>query len=792
MPYQETAQPQGYETGTDRQGGGATPLGVAGGLVAGMGSPIVGQGLSPEVEAEIRARYMRLYNDITVEEVRLQGETVETWGTLSASLISAHANMLSAVAEGAKATAMSDQAVAEALGGLDGMLDMATELTYFEPDKETWDAWTVQAQAMDAKVLSSMGSEGYGSGVSPDSNSRDAFMRYTDVLNGTQVRALDQVTLMVEHGNNLSGEPTKRTTTLMKEYGMFEAQARKSFATMAAQDGYPATDEEIEGWTQAYMQTHVQPVVFGSDGQGGLLTQEERTIHEQKKMQALEDIGRYYGYMDDMGAGLDPQLVNEARMALANAERVVAGGPLAFSDIVMSMPTPEGTTHTKAMIERELARLDQVPVDPLNAARAEILAVPGFDVWMQAMGFSSVDRAMMYAGNHPYEFRDGVKAYVMAQQGTAPASAATAAGMREYLKQRGDEEGIGFHVTPLERAIAPFTGRRNLGFDLSDRLTGIRQRLEGYQPRTEPGMNIRDRLLQGLGVLPKERKPTDYAEGRDPEGLYGESPVDVIEADVRLHTDLAKVQQEQVAEEVDPGFRDVDGAGGYRYRQYADGRLEIIQNPKGAVNIEVPQGSTAYKAISAELGDYVAPSPAPAAQGAAAPAAAAQGALPVSTANPEEEAFIAAAQEALKVPHARGLENRAYDLVTLADEDGGWTVRVYDDFTVQVVDAPGFDEQVGQVFKRGTYAQQELMSQTPRAKSTVPVKARDLGEDITFGEPTEEDVRVEMGDKQAAAPAKKKPAATAKAAPEKKKGPVLGPGPAIAGGYPGLKPTATG
>lgn len=773
-PYQPgIATPKPLATGAERQGGTATPLAVAGGLASGLTTPISSK-LDPALEAEIRSRYIRLFNEITVEEVRLQQESVETWGSLTASIVSAHANLLSAVAEGAKATAMSNQAVADALGPLDGMLDMANDLRYFEPDSETWQAWKAQSDMMDASVQSVLGSEGYGTGNRAGAGKGEAYSRYVNVLNGSQVRALDQVSMMVEHAGNLTDNPVKKTTTVMAEYGQMEARVRKALATMAAADGYDVTEEELEGWTQDYMGSYVAPVVFGNEqaGQRGLVSQDDMSVHNQKRAQATEDLERYLKYIDGMGAGLDPRLVDEARYALRNAEAVVAGGPLAFADTVAQMPTPQGTTFTKQMILNELARLNQGDIDPLNQARKDILKVPGFDVWMQAMGFQSVTRAMIYAGNHPYEIRAATKAYVQSKTGQAPPIVGTPQGMREWLKDKGDEEGIGFQVTPLGRAVAMFTGRRNLGFDFTDKLDGIRQRLEAYEPRTELMGGMRERLLQGLDQgLPKQLRPQDYPEGQDPEGLYGEDAVSVIEADVAFQKRMNAERERRAKEIADPGFREVAGAGGYKYKQYADGKLEIIETPTGAVAkpIEVPQNGTAYAAIVKEIGSYQPPEPTVdpttgllpgGAQGpeedaldkalgaaqmatgeqqgqASAVRQQAAGELDdvvsamktsVGEGNTQELEEIAAAMQTsaepmdpmADVPLPAGREGEPYEIMQLDEEHGGWKIRVFpSDLAVQVVDAPLFEQEVGKTFTPGTYQNNELMraTQLPTAKS---------------------------------------------------------------------------
>lgn len=48
------------------------------------------------------------------------------------------------------------------------------------------------------------------------------------------------------------------------------------------------------------------------------------------------------------------------------------------------------------------------------------------------------------------------------------------------------------------------------------------------------------------------------------------------------------------------GYRDVTGQGGYVYRVYEDGRIQILQSPRGGAGAYVQPGSAAYNAILEE------------------------------------------------------------------------------------------------------------------------------------------------------------------------------------------------
>lgn len=47
-------------------------------------------------------------------------------------------------------------------------------------------------------------------------------------------------------------------------------------------------------------------------------------------------------------------------------------------------------------------------------------------------------------------------------------------------------------------------------------------------------------------------------------------------------------------------YRDVTGQGGYVYRVYSDGQIQIVQSPRGGAGTFVPTGSSAYNAILQE------------------------------------------------------------------------------------------------------------------------------------------------------------------------------------------------
>lgn len=51
-------------------------------------------------------------------------------------------------------------------------------------------------------------------------------------------------------------------------------------------------------------------------------------------------------------------------------------------------------------------------------------------------------------------------------------------------------------------------------------------------------------------------------------------------------------------------YRDVQGRGGYTYRQFEDGGLLILKSPRGEAGTLVAEGSKAFISISKEIGPF--------------------------------------------------------------------------------------------------------------------------------------------------------------------------------------------
>ena len=54
-------------------------------------------------------------------------------------------------------------------------------------------------------------------------------------------------------------------------------------------------------------------------------------------------------------------------------------------------------------------------------------------------------------------------------------------------------------------------------------------------------------------------------------------------------------------------YRDVNGSGGYKYRQFADGSIQILASSRGGVGTMVYQSSPYWQAITKEIGTYSQP-----------------------------------------------------------------------------------------------------------------------------------------------------------------------------------------
>jgi hypothetical protein len=66
----------------------------------------------------------------------------------------------------------------------------------------------------------------------------------------------------------------------------------------------------------------------------------------------------------------------------------------------------------------------------------------------------------------------------------------------------------------------------------------------------------------------------------------------------------AYLQQSQSHYGATQNYRDVNGNGGYRYRQFSDGSIVILKSPSGASNTPVSKNTSAWQAITREIGAY--------------------------------------------------------------------------------------------------------------------------------------------------------------------------------------------
>ena len=92
-------------------------------------------------------------------------------------------------------------------------------------------------------------------------------------------------------------------------------------------------------------------------------------------------------------------------------------------------------------------------------------------------------------------------------------------------------------------------------------------------------------------------------------------------------------------------YRDVSGSGGYRYRQYADGSIQILQSPQGGVGTMVSKSSPYWQPITNQIGAY--PSSAPS--------------TPIQTGNQRADAILERGRQLAQSEQGQNLISSLFD-----------------------------------------------------------------------------------------------------------------------------------
>jgi hypothetical protein len=606
-----------------------TPIDLAAAFAQGYSTPPAG--MDPELYHELRQKYIGLLNEVSIAETQLQKDITTSYGSMYASLISARANFLSAIAEGAKAGAMSQQAAADALKVWDESLEKSQQILLLQPPDEAMKPInTVVAthnQTVVADIASGQGAgqqlaqqlrgiaKAEGLGLPDEANPRGSgvYGAIAQHLAGNQMDASLIANTAIEQLNTQAMSQTQRLATgkattdaiLWSNY-----TAAKSYTEAA---GLAVADEAL--WAMA--ESLSAPAVQKVEAAAGWGDPAAVAMFKQEQNQALDNVNYYKEQVAKLATlGIPAQYLQEMERSLGEMEGLVAGGPEVYGQQVMSMPTPDGTTLGKQMILAELAGLEQAlhPEDPFKKGLADMRAVPGFELWAHAMGFPGVTRAALYASRHPHEFYEGVK---LIQSGvTDPRE------IRQQLSEKGREEGRGFFVSPLGRIFAPLIGRRRPGFASLNALDEARRRLEAYTPSKkfapfaapeEP--DLLDERRRDLLVEEEVRRTGAPISAETPgfaEAIEREAP----EAEAFTRT-LTPEQRAEAARK-EPGPADLRGGHGkWRLITLADG-MEFIQYEDGTLQVLDGRGLLAAGTMFApdsmggrELADEVAEAKAP-------------------------------------------------------------------------------------------------------------------------------------------------------------------------------------
>ena len=462
---------------SSRPTAGYTPLTLLSSLSQGYSAPP--EGIDPELAAAMRVQYVSLLNEIEIAEKHLQMETVETFGQMKAAEINARASILQAMASGAAASAEAQKAKAEMITGLMGSYaEKASNIVFLNPP-EALTTYQRELKIGWEAIETHRASGGFGAPVSPGGDSGQAKKELH-----TQVGLIqDQMgfkTLMAGAEVIWAGHSADMTATEKGIYAERVLTDTTGTLIAALTANNPELSETEEG---SALILAVASTAMAQNEMFALFNQrvaEAAPLIEEEQAKA-EDL---FVYMTDeiskVGAGLDKKAVSDAVRAMDELGDVLEGGPEEFAKGIMAQPSGlDGTSITKGMVDRELKRIDQLenPDDPLVAAVNKMRSVNGFDEWAHAMGFNSITRAAVYAGNHPYELNYGLSLYRDGM--TDPEE------MRDALRSKSIEDGGGFFVSPIGRLLSPLSGRRRPGgmSGLGARIQKFRQFAESYTPR---------------------------------------------------------------------------------------------------------------------------------------------------------------------------------------------------------------------------------------------------------------------------------------------------------------------
>lgn len=444
--------------------------------------------LSPiAINRDHQLELIQVLRDIEVEEARLKRETVETWGSVQSSFLSAAANIHKAIGTYQMAEAQAQNARAVALRIRQGPTDLAAQQYFADLSDDTKKAYSADRQ----KVLNTVTTQ-FESGAAATERPLQAIVQNSLVGGEIDPRRLNQA--LSEYADNNLGLATFTATVAERTMISADNPGVSAQTLAVGQDAIQSTAEQVmrhlynevlieakkqnvgvgdmplydmpKSFTEHYIQKKVDPALSGR------VTEEQFRLAREQKEAALKYLKETDEAIQSIGIRSSDPYIKRAFQDLEDVSSYVIARPEAFGEMVGNMPSTAGISYAKELVIKELMAMQDTR-HPYVKAKESMTQLPGFDKWMDAMAFPTVDAAVTYAAYHPAELSFAVKAYRKFEESDGkvsyPASGVTdglnldnARDFRRLLEAEGETQGIGFRTTRIGRAAEPIIGRRRL------------------------------------------------------------------------------------------------------------------------------------------------------------------------------------------------------------------------------------------------------------------------------------------------------------------------------------------
>lgn len=386
-------------------------------------------GLDPEVEARLRQGYLKVLRDLQVARLSLQMEGMETWGQVQVMVGNMEATLISALAEAAKAKAMSDQALADLMGRNPILSEGGLQLLLGTGNPEVMEN---ASAALDVMVVDSYRTAQGGGGRAAQRRAAEAATPQQEYEAHRQ-HILDELTPVIRtHASTISALPTdleKAQTAMALGALVAETAEAKAIAEGMTPDQAAAIGQEARTFATGLMPVSSIEIA--------------RAEHEVVRSM----YGEFQQAIADIGAGVPGGLSDRI---VARANTIQAGiGATPEQFLANAQRLSGGPDDLELRVQAELDRLDAG--DPLQEMLRQYASLPGFQPWMAAMNFRGPNpllSAAIYASRAPHELR-------FAQQLVAqdPKLETDVARLEQLLREEGLRQDRGFATRPIERTV---------------------------------------------------------------------------------------------------------------------------------------------------------------------------------------------------------------------------------------------------------------------------------------------------------------------------------------------------